>query len=91
MSSFFPVIAALAEPEPASSALTPADRRQEFVAVQGGKEGTSAQTLLVAAYLVMWALLLGFIFLGWRRAGRIAERLDGLEKSLARHEKKQGD
>jgi hypothetical protein len=33
--------------------LSPADRSTEFVAVQGGSEGTSAEVLLVAAYLLM--------------------------------------
>ena len=64
----------------------PEDRSAEFVAVEGGKETANAGTLLVAAYLVMWALLLGFVYIGWRRSQRLALRLDSLEKALDRHE-----
>lgn len=65
----------------------PEDRSTEFVAVSGGgKETTSAGTLLVAAYVVMWALLLGFLYVGWRRGQQLAARLDAVEKALDRHE-----
>ena len=46
--------AQVAAPEPSS-------RSQEFAPVVGGGESTSAGLLLVVAYLVMWALLLGFL------------------------------
>jgi CcmD family protein len=62
----------------------PEDRATEFVAVQGGAEGTSAETLLVAAYLVMWAALIGFLVLTWRRQSRIEARIDALDVSLRR-------
>jgi hypothetical protein len=38
--------------------------------------------MLVAAYLVMWALLIAFVGLGWRRQGRVEARLAELEKSI---------
>lgn len=57
-------------------------RSQQFVAVEGGTETTSAEAMLVAAYLVMWALLLLFVYLGWRRQRGIEGRLDDLEKEL---------
>lgn len=67
--------------------LKPEDRSTEFVAVQGGaKETASAGTLLIAAYIVMWALLLGFLYLGWRRSQMLGARLDAVEKALERHE-----
>ncbi|HTA89034.1 MAG TPA: CcmD family protein [Polyangiaceae bacterium] len=66
----------------------PNARSTEFVAVQGGGDTTSAATLLVTAYIVMWALLLGFVFLSWRRQGRVEARLSELEKSLASGEPK---
>ena len=76
---------------PDSGTLTdPSARSTEFVAVQGGGETTSAATLLVTAYLVMWALLLGFVFLSWRRQGRVETRLSELEKALATGEPKGG-
>jgi len=60
----------------------PSARSQQFVPVEGGSETTSAEALLVAAYLVMWALLLAFVGLGWRRQGRVEARLGELEKAV---------
>ncbi|HEX5100943.1 MAG TPA: hypothetical protein VFV94_15640 [Polyangiaceae bacterium] len=51
--------------------------------MQGGGDSTSAGALLVVAYLVMWALLLGFLGLGWRRQGKLETRLSELERSVA--------
>jgi CcmD family protein len=53
-----------------------------FEPVKGGQETSSAEGLLVTAYLVMWALLFGFLFLGWRRQGEVEKRLGALERSL---------
>jgi CcmD family protein len=71
-----------AEPDSGTST-DPSARSTEFVAVQGGGDTTSAAALLVAAYLVMWALLLFFVFLSWRRQGRVETRISELEKALA--------
>jgi len=60
----------------------PAARSQQFVPVEGNTETTSAEALLVAAYLVMWALLIAFIGLGWRRQSRVDARLGELEKAV---------
>jgi CcmD family protein len=60
----------------------PGSRSTEFVPVQGGGETTSAANLLITAYVVMWALLLGFIFVSWRRQGRVETRISELEKAL---------
>lgn len=60
-----------------------ADRSTQFVAVEGGEETTSAEALLVSAYAVMWALLLLFVFMGWRRQRAIESRIGDLEKALA--------
>ena len=59
------------------------DSAPSETAVQGGGDTTSAATLLVTAYLVMWALLLGFVFLSWRRQGRVETRISELEKAIA--------
>ncbi len=69
-----------------STALQPTatDRSTEFVAVEGGEETTSAGTLLVVAYVVMWALLLGFLLMTWRRLLKIEGRLGELDRALAR-------
>lgn len=74
-----------ADPQPTTTA--PADRSTEFVAVEGGGDTTSAEALLVAAYIVMWALLLGFVLLGWRKQQRIEQRVVQLEKSLDKAER----
>jgi CcmD family protein len=67
-----------------SQSTPPENRSTEFVAVQGGGDTTPASTLLVSAYVVMWALLLGFLFLTWRRQQRIEARLGELDRALAR-------
>ncbi len=73
---------------PATGApLSPADRSTEFVAVQGGSESTSAEVLLVAAYLLMWAILLAFLLLTWRKQSRIEARLSELDGELRRRAK----
>lgn len=61
----------------------PSSRATEFVPVEGGAETTSAGTLLVVAYIVMWALLLGFLGLGWRRQKKLDTRLSELERQIS--------
>jgi hypothetical protein len=68
----------------AGAPMTPADRSTEFIAVQGGSESTSAEVLLVAAYLLMWAILLVFLLLTWRKQSRIETRLSELDAELRR-------
>lgn len=62
-----------------------ADRSTEFVAVQGGAETSSASGLLVAAYVVMWALVFGFVWLTSRRQRALDARIAELEAALRRH------
>jgi hypothetical protein len=80
-------VVATAQPAPARTG-APSDRSTEFVAAQGGEETSSAEGLLVAAYLVMWAILFGFLLLGWRRQQRVDQRVQELEKALTRVENK---
>ena len=73
-----------AQPESAPATLSdPSSRSTEFVAVQGGGETTSAASLLIAAYLLMWGLLFAFVFLSWRRQARVETRISELEKAIA--------
>ena len=64
------------------AAPAPSARSQEFMPVEGAEQTTSAEAMLVAAYLVMWALLLAFVGLGWRRQARVETRLAELEKAV---------
>lgn len=66
------------------SSETPDDRSTAFTAVEGGGETTSAEALLVSAYSLMWVILLGFIFMSWRRQGTLVRRIDEVEKALAK-------
>ena len=61
---------------------SPDERAQEFRPDVGGAESASAGTLLVVAYLVMWALLLGFVLQSWRKQNRVDARLGELERAL---------
>jgi hypothetical protein len=62
----------------------PPQRSTEFQAVQGGAEMVSGGTLLVEAYCALWLILLAFLVVSWRRQGQIDQRVDELEKALAR-------
>ena len=64
----------------------PEDRSTEFVAVEGGNDGTSAESLLVAAYAVMWVIVFGFVFLTFRRQGRVEARLAELESAMRKRD-----
>ncbi len=63
-------------------AKTPEDRSTEFVAVQGGNDATSAESLLVVAYLLMWAALLVFVFVTWRKQGALEKRVEKLDRDV---------
>jgi len=74
----------MTQAQPESATLSdPSSRSTEFVAVQGGGETTSAASLLIAAYLLMWGLLFAFVLLSWRRQARVETRISELEKAIA--------
>jgi hypothetical protein len=59
------------------------ERSQEFKPVSGGPTNTSsAEGLLITAYVLMWAILMGFLFQTFRRQGAVDKRLGELEKAL---------
>jgi|SRR5580704_19643204 CcmD family protein len=66
---------------PASSA-EPDDRATTFQPVEGGGEQRSGATLMVAAYSIIWTLLMVWLVLLWRKQARLNERLDGLEGAI---------
>jgi hypothetical protein len=58
-------------------------RSQEFRPVTGGTtETSSAEALLVTAYVLMWAILMGFLFATFRRQAAVDKRLGELERAL---------
>ena len=61
----------------------PSQRSTEFQPVEGGGETTSGEALLVAAYAIMWLLLLFFVWTSWRKQLTLSTRLDRLEKVLS--------
>lgn len=71
---------------PAPTTGTAEERSQEFRPVTGGTtETSSAEGLLIAAYLLMWAILMGFVFLTFRRQAAVDKRLSELERALPKH------
>ncbi|HEY3494301.1 MAG TPA: CcmD family protein [Polyangiaceae bacterium] len=66
----------------AQETTSPGDRAQTWTPVGQGTETTSAELMLVLAYVVMWALLLGFLGLGWRRQGQMEARIVELERAV---------
>lgn len=70
--------------QPSQKSLTVEDRSTEFVPVTGGQETTSAEALLLSAYIIMWALVFGFVWLSVRRQRKIDARLDDVERALQR-------
>lgn len=66
---------------------TPDSRSTEFVPVTGGPtETSSAEGLLIAAYVLMWAILMGFLMLTFKRQAAVDKRLGELERSLPKRE-----
>lgn len=59
-------------------------RESEFVAVGAGSETTSAEALLVTAYVLMWAIVFVFVYLSQKRQQKLDARLSELEKTLGR-------
>lgn len=54
----------------------------EFAPDAGGGDTTSANTMVVAAYLLLWVILMAFIAMNWRRQRAIADRLSQVEKAV---------
>lgn len=59
-----------------------ADRSSEFVAVEGGQETSSAASLLVSAYVLMWFFVFAIVYLSNKRLESLSRRLQDLEKAL---------
>jgi CcmD family protein len=46
-------------------------------------ENLPATPFVFIAYAIVWAVLLGYVFLLWRRAGRVASELERVNARLA--------
>ena len=68
--------------QPAPSASTPDSRATTFQPVESGGEQRSGETLLVEAYVVLWVILMGWLFLLWRKQNGLHARLDDLERVI---------
>lgn len=65
-----------------SASTTPDARSTTFQPVEGGSEHRSGETLLVEAYVVLWVILMGWLFLLWRKQNNLHTRLDDLERAI---------
>jgi CcmD family protein len=64
----------------------PKDRSTEFVADAGGQDTTSAETMLVLAYIGLWLVIFGFVLLTQKRQRALDKKLQDLESALAKAE-----
>ncbi len=67
-----------------TAAPTTQDRATTFQTVEGGGNMQSGEKLLVEAYALIWILLMGYVFMVWRRQKSLHARIDELEKALDR-------
>jgi len=72
-------------PNGQSAAPSVQDRKSEFVAVSETRESTSAEALLVTAYVLMWAFAFWLIARTFSRQRKLDERLQRLENHLGTH------
>ena len=73
----------MTQASPSTGTPTVEERSQEFRPVTGAStETSSAEGLLITAYVLMWAILMGFLFLTFRRQAAVDKRLGELERAL---------
>jgi hypothetical protein len=60
----------------------PEGRSTSFQALQGQSEHYSGEVLLVSAYAVLWALLLAWVALVWRKQSTLDAKLTELERQI---------
>ena len=75
---------------PSTHAAVP-DRSTQFVATTGGEESTSAEAMLVVAYLAMWLLVFAFVAISFRKLNRLGDRIDSLRSSASKPSERGGD
>lgn len=71
-------------PSPSASGLPKNTPTTAFSSATGADDPMRNFGYTVAAYSVLWAVLLTFVFLGWRRQAAIDARMNDLEAALSR-------
>ncbi|MDB4945480.1 MAG: hypothetical protein JWP97_5014 [Labilithrix sp.] len=69
---------------PPASTANPDDRATGFTAVDPNAEHYDGNALVVYAYAGLWIVLMGWIYLLWRKQAGLGERLTDLERTLDR-------
>ena len=65
------------------------DRATDFTAVDGNTgEHYNGYTLMVAAYAIIWVILMGWLLRLWQHQAGLTQRVAGLEAAIARAERK---
>ena len=85
-----PELGAEATPAPSTSAGAPDDRATTFRAVQGGGETVAGGKLLIAAYAIVWVIVLLVVVRIFRRQNGVARELGELEGAIRRAQKQGG-
>ena len=77
------------EPANSPAADTPEEERgTAFERVTGAsRENVKGGTMLVIAYVVVWATVFGFVAMQWRRQARVRDELARMEKALEEERK----
>lgn len=65
-----------------AASTTPDSRSTSFEAVRGEPEHYSGEALLVSAYALLWAILLSWVAIVWRKQSVLDARLDDLEREI---------
>ena len=82
---------AQATPAPSGSAATaPEDRTTTFQATTGGTEMRDGGKLMVAAYAILWVIVVSYLGLLWSWQRKLQARILGLEKAIDRAVAKKG-
>lgn len=68
----------------------PEDRGTAFQATTGGTEMRDGGKLMVAAYAILWVIVVGYLGLLWSWQRKLQARIEGLESALDRAAAKKG-
>lgn len=77
-------------PSAAPTGSTPEDRGTAFQATTGGTELRDGGKLMVAAYAILWVIVVSYLGLLWSWQRKLQARIEGLESALDRAAAKKG-